>query len=105
GTSAAAGTFISERTERIAAISSTSQLISSAAALSMKSGSGHAPSASNPPPFHAYQSSSVTNGMNGWRSATTWSSVQATVARISSLAASSVPLSAGLVSSRYQSHS
>ena len=48
-------------------------------------------------------SSSVMNGMNGCSSFSTWSSAQAVVARVSALAASSLPVRIGLVSSRYQS--
>ena len=47
--------------------------------------------------------SSVMNGMKGCSSLTIWSRTQAAVARVSALAASSVPFSTGLMNSRYQS--
>ncbi len=51
----------------------------------------------------ARHSSSVMKGMKGCSSLRIWSRVQAAVMRASALAPSSVPLSSGLMSSRYQS--
>ena len=43
------------------------------------------------------------NGMKGCSNLRIWSSTQAVVARVSALAASSLPSRIGLISSRYQS--
>ena len=108
-TMAAAGTFISERTERTAEMRSTSQLISSAAAASSKVGCGHSvstrsPGRSSAPSRAAFaHSSSLMNGMKGWSSVKMRSSTQTTVALVSSFSGPSAPASTGLASSRYQS--
>jgi hypothetical protein len=108
GIIAAAGTFISARTERTAVMNAINQLISAAASASSKPGSGQRVSISSGRglvPFRSAfrHSSSVMNGMKGCSIATMRSSTQATVARVSSRAPASSPASTGLASSRYQS--
>ncbi len=106
---AAAGTFISDRTERTAVMRSISQLISAAAAPSSKASCGHSVSArslgrAGAPSRAAFaHSSSLMKGMKGWSSARIWSSTQTTVALVSSFSAPSSPASTGLANSRYQS--
>ena len=101
--------FISTRTERIAVTRSISQPISaSASASSRPSCFGHGASTSSASRFGPVSavtrhSSSVMNGMNGCSSLRISSSAQAAVARVSSLAAPSGPVSSGFDSSTYQS--
>ena len=101
--------FISARTERTAVIRSTTQPISaSALASSSPSSRGQSESTSSASRFGpaspvTRHSSSVMNGMNGCKSFRISSSAQAAVARVSSLAIPSEPISNGLDNSTYQS--
>ena len=103
---AAAGTFSSARAERMSEISFTSQPISASALASIAGGAGHgwpisAPCSARWPSLS--HSSSVMNGITGWRSFTVSRSTKAVTARVSSFSAPSAPCRIGLVSSTYQS--
>ena len=101
--------FISARTERIAVTRSISQPISASALAIVEAvvrgqvASTSSPSRFGPVSAVTRHNSSVTNGMNGCSSFRISSSAQAAMARVSSLAAPSGPVSKGFDSSTYQS--
>ena len=102
--------FISARTERIAVTRSITQPISASAfgvveAVDAAASRDSTSSASRFGPCSPVtrHSSSVMNGMNGCSSFRISSSAQAAMARVSSFAAPSGPVSSGFDSSTYQS--
>lgn len=105
--SVAGATFISARSDRTEVTRSTTQPISaSASAAERPAWLGHGASVSGPARGAGavtLHNSSVRNGMKGCSSLRISSRAQATIARVSLLAAPSGPVSTGLASSRYQS--